>query len=113
MIDRQGEVTMVDSLYKCLPIWMDRGGAISDTHSNRIVGKGINYAKTTLTTDDGSELPALKIIGKIFNHTQLDNEIWGKIKSGEYRGLSFGGATTSDATPVSAAHALCTWTEKQ
>ena len=57
--------------------------------------------KTTLvTTEDGTELPALKIIGKIFNHTQLDNEIWGKIKSGEYRGLSFGGATTSDATPV-------------
>ena len=100
MVDRQGEVTVVDSLYKCLPIWMDRGGAISDTHSNRIVGKGINYAKTTLTTEDGSELPALKIIGKIFNHTQLDNEIWEKIKSREYRGLSFGGATTSDATPV-------------
>ena len=100
MVDKQGEVTVVDSLYKCLPIWMDRGGAISDTHSNRIVGKGINYAKTTLTTEDGSELPALKIIGKIFNHTQLDNEIWEKIKSREYRGLSFGGATTSDATPV-------------
>jgi hypothetical protein len=100
MVDRQGEVTVVDSLYKCLPIWMDRGGAISDTHSNRIVGKGINYARTTLTTKDGRELPALKIIGKIFNHTQLDNEIWGKIKSGEYKGLSFGGATTSDATPV-------------
>jgi len=100
MVDRQGEVTVVDSLYKCLPIWMDRGGAISDTHSNRIVGKGINYAKTTLVTKDGTELPALKIIGKIFNHTQLDNEIWGKIKSGEYKGLSFGGATTSDATPV-------------
>ena len=100
MVDRQGEVTVVDSLYKCLPIWMDRGGAISDTHSNRIVGKGINYAKTTLVTKEGTELPALKIIGKIFNHTQLDNEIWGKIKSGEYKGLSFGGATTSDATPV-------------
>lgn len=100
MVDKQGEVTVVDSLYKCLPIWMDRGGAISDTHSNRIVGKGINYAKTTLVTKEGTELPALKIIGKIFNHTQLDNEIWGKIKSGEYRGLSFGGATTSDATPV-------------
>ena len=42
MLDRQGEVTVVDSLYKCLPIWMDRGGAISDTHSNRIVGRGIN-----------------------------------------------------------------------
>jgi len=100
MIDKQGEVTMVDSLYKCLPIWMDRGGAISDTHSNRIVGKGINYSKTTLTDKEGNTLPALKIIGKIFNHTQLDNEIWQKIKSGEYKGLSFGGATTSDAEPV-------------
>lgn len=100
MLDRQGEVTVVDSLYKCLPIWMDRGGAISDTHSNRIVGRGINYAKTILTDQSGNELPAIKIIGKIFNHTQLDNEIWGKIKSGEYKGLSFGGATTSDAIPI-------------
>lgn len=100
MLDRQGEVTMVDSLYKCLPIWMDRGGAISDTHSNRIVGKGINYSKTTLTDEEGNILPAIKIIGKIFNHTELDNDIWEKIKSREYKGLSFGGATTSDAIPV-------------
>ena len=100
MLDRQGEVTVVDSLYKCLPIWMDRGGAISDTHSNRIVGKGINYAKTLLTDETGNQLPAIKIIGKIFNHTKLDDEIWQKIKSGEYKGLSFGGATTSDAIPI-------------
>jgi len=100
MLDRQGEVTVVDSLYKCLPIWMDRGGAISDTHSNRIVGKGINYAKTSLTDETGNQLPAIKIIGKIFNHTKLDDEIWQKIKSGEYKGLSFGGATTSDAIPI-------------
>ena len=44
--DKQGEITVVDELYKVLPIWMDRGAPISDTHSNRIIGKGINYAKT-------------------------------------------------------------------
>ena len=100
MLDRQGEVTIIDSLYKCLPIWMDRGGAISDTHSNRIIGKGINYSRVTLKDEKGTELPAIKIIGKIFNHTQLDNDIWERIKSGEYKGLSFGGATMSDAIPI-------------
>jgi hypothetical protein len=45
MKDKQGEITIVDELYKVLPVWMDRGAPISDTHSNRIIGKGINYAK--------------------------------------------------------------------
>ena len=33
--DKQGEITVVDELIKVLPIWMDRGAPISDTHSNR------------------------------------------------------------------------------
>jgi len=32
MKDKQGEITIVDELYKVLPIWMDRGAPISDTH---------------------------------------------------------------------------------
>ena len=43
--DKQGEVTIVDELMKGLPVWIDRGAPISDTHSNRIIGKGINYSK--------------------------------------------------------------------
>ena len=31
--DKQGEITIVDELIKVLPIWMDRGAPISDTHS--------------------------------------------------------------------------------
>lgn len=97
--DKQGEITIVDELIKVLPIWMDRGAPISDTHSNRIIGKGISYAKTIYKSADGVEYPAIKITGKIHKDYHLDNEIWDKIKSGEYKGLSFGGATKANRTP--------------
>ena len=97
--DKQGEITIVDELIKVLPIWMDRGAPISDTHSNRIIGKGISYAKTVYKSVDGEEYPAIKITGKIHKDYHLDDEIWSKIKSGEYKGLSFGGATKADRTP--------------
>jgi hypothetical protein len=100
MKDKQGEITIVDELYKVLPIWMDRGAPISDTHSNRIIGKGINYSKTVVKNEHGEELPAIKITGKIYKNYELDNVIWDKIKSKEYRGLSFGGATRSNRTPI-------------
>ena len=96
--DKQGEITIVDELYKVLPVWMDRGAPISDTHSNRIIGKGINFSRSTYKSGD-EEIPAIKITGKIHKNYELDNEIWNKIKSGEYKGLSFGGATKSDRTP--------------
>jgi hypothetical protein len=97
--DKQGEITIVDELYKVLPVWMDRGAPISDTHSNRIIGKGINFSRTLYKSADGTEIPAIKITGKIHKNYELDNEIWNKIKSGEYKGLSFGGATKANRTP--------------
>ena len=98
--DKQGEVTIVDELMKVLPVWIDRGAPISDTHSNRIIGKGINYSKSVYKDTDGEEYPAIKVTGKIHKNYELDNDIWGKIKSGEYKGLSFGGATKSDRVPM-------------
>ena len=100
MKDKQGEVTIVDELYKVLPVWIDRGAPISDTHSNRIVGRGINYSRTVVKNDKGEELPAIKITGKIFKNYELDNVIWDKIKKGEYKGLSFGGATRTNRAPI-------------
>ena len=97
--DKQGEVTIVDELIKVLPIWMDRGAPITDTHSNRVIGKGINYQKTIYKAVDGKEYPAIKIIGKIHSNYELDNEIWKRITTGDYKGLSFGGATKSARTP--------------
>jgi hypothetical protein len=98
MKDKQGEITVVDELYKVLPIWVDRGAPITDTHSNRVIGKGINFAKTTVT-DGGVTYPAIKITGKIHKNYELDTDIWEKIKSGEYKGLSFGGATKANRVP--------------
>jgi len=98
MKDKQGEITVVDELYKVLPIWIDRGAPITDTHSNRVIGKGINFAKTTVTSD-GVTYPAIKITGKIHKNYELDTDIWEKIKSGEYKGLSFGGATKANRIP--------------
>ena len=100
MKDKQGEITIVDELYKVLPTWMDRGAPITDTHSNRVVGKGINFAKTTIDDAEGNTYPAIKITGKIHKDYELDDDIWKKITSGEYKGLSFGGATKADREPV-------------
>ena len=61
MKDRQGEITIRDELLKVLPIWIARGGPITDTHSNRVVGKGINYAATTVTDAEGKTYPAITI----------------------------------------------------
>lgn len=98
MKDKQGEITMVDELYKVLPIWMDRGAPITDTHSNRVIGKGINFARSSVESE-GVTYPAIKITGKIHKNYELDTDIWDKIRTGEYRGLSFGGATKADRTP--------------
>ena len=100
MKDRQGEITIRDELLKVLPIWIARGGPITDTHSNRVVGKGINYAATTVTDAEGKTYPAITIQGEIFRDYELDNEIWKAIKSGKYKGLSFGGATKSGRSPI-------------
>lgn len=100
MIDKENEITVVDELMKVLPIWMARGAPISDTHSNRIVGKGINFAKTTVKDKDGTTYPAVLIQGEIFKDYELDNNIWNAMKTGKYRGLSMGGAIKKDRIPI-------------
>ena len=100
MKDRQGEITIRDELLKVLPIWIARGGPITDTHSNRVVGQGINFGSICVTDSDGNSYPAITITGEIFKDYELDNEIWNAIKSGKYKGLSFGGATKSSRTPI-------------
>ena len=100
MRDKQNEITVTDELMKVLPVWMDRGAPITDTHSNRVVGKGINFARLEIQNSDGTEIPAIKITGKIHKNYELDDEIWKKITTGEYKGLSFGGATKTEREPI-------------
>lgn len=100
MVDKHGEITVRDELLKVLPIWMARGAPINDYHSNRVVGKGLNFGPAVIKDEKGVELPAIKIQGEIFNDYTLDNDIWNWITTGKYTGLSFGGATKSGRIPI-------------
>jgi len=99
IVDKQNEITIVDELMKVLPKWVARGAPISDTHSNRIVGKGINFQKT-MVTEEGVQYPAIFIQGEIYKDYELDDEVWKNIQTGKYKGLSFGGATKSERVPI-------------
>ncbi len=101
MVDKQGEITIRDELLKTFPIWMDRDAPIIDTHSNRVVGKGLNYAPVeVLDPKTKKKYYGIKILAKIHQDNQLDDDIWKKIITKEYRGFSFGGATRGDREPV-------------
>jgi len=85
-VDKQGEIIPVDTIKKLMPLLMDRGGPILDSHTNRPVGKILSYE---FKEKDGK--PGVMITGKIFDHYQLDDEIWKGMKEGRIKGLSIGG----------------------
>ena len=91
MVDKQNDLTVRDVLYDQFPVWMKRGAPINDSHSNRVVGKGLDYQKVTIKSG-GKSLPAIKLTGQIYTDTEADDKVWKQIQSGEYKGLSFGGA---------------------
>ena len=41
--DKDGELLPIDEFKKIMPVIMKRGGVIIDHHSNRVVGKIVNY----------------------------------------------------------------------
>lgn len=97
IVDKQGEMAIVDAFIKSIPKWLESGGFIIDWHSNRVVGKALGYEPVTLKEEfTNTEIPAVKIKAEIFNRGYaLDDEVWNNIKNGTYKGLSFGGAVRS------------------
>ena len=93
--DSHGDLLSMNQFMKVMPTIMDRGGIILDSHSNRPIGKIINY--------NFIEHPEIKKVGilltvKNFKGTKFDNVVWDKIKSGEYTGFSFGGMSINKPT---------------
>ncbi len=87
--DSQGErIPIEGELKRVMNTWMMRGGVISDTHSNRQVGKGLNW-KIEKHPDSGKQ--GIIIDYQIFKDYSIDNEVWDEIVSGKRKGLSFGG----------------------
>lgn len=89
--DSQGDIVPIDDLETNVKVWMKRGAPIMDSHTNRHVGKGLNWSKTEF-----EGVPAIKITGMIFNDTKADDSVWEKIKTEEYTGFSIGGGADEE-----------------
>lgn len=89
--DADGEIIPREEISKIMDIMMDRGAPIIDSHSNRQCGKLFNWQEK-----DKKGKPGILLTGKIFDHYKSDEAVWNKIKSKEYKGLSFGGATNDN-----------------
>ena len=88
IFDKDNQMLPMSEFKKILPVIMKRGGVIIDQHSNRVIGKALNY--------EFKEHPEAKEEGclltySIFDDFDLDDSVWKEIKSGERTGLSFGG----------------------
>ena len=96
--DSQGEIIPIKGttgLKRSMNTWMDRGGIITDTHTNRVVGKGLNWAEKV---HPKTGKPAIIIDYKIHKDYSIDDQVWDEIKSGKRKGLSFGGRALDEPT---------------
>lgn len=101
MVDLDGEITSRDMMLGQFKKWMKRGAPIIDRHSNRVVGKGLSYEPVEVVDDRTQKtFYGVKMDAKIFNDHKLDDHVWSNIKSGAYRGLSYGGANLKDREPI-------------
>lgn len=91
VVDREGEVIPMSELRKIMPQIMERGGPIQDSHSNRNIGRILNYSFAEKEVD-GEMKDGLLILAKIYDHTDLDDKVWSEMKEGDRKGISFGGA---------------------
>jgi len=93
--DQEGEIIPIEKeLEPVLLTMMKRGGNIIDGHSNRVVGKLLNYRKVMKQVEASNgpkEVPAIIITGQIHNDYRTDDEVWEDIKTGQATGISFGG----------------------
>lgn len=95
--DSDNEIIPVDDLIEQNQILMERGAPISDEHTNRIVGKTLAW-KVLEHPDTGTY--GILHLNQIFNHNELDNQVWDEIQSGERGGSSVGGVSTGSSVEL-------------
>ncbi|RLF66129.1 MAG: hypothetical protein DRN30_02735 [Thermoplasmata archaeon] len=87
-IDKDGEIIPMSELKKIMPILMDRGGFVMYKHTNKPIGKILNY-EFKEHPETGKEGLFLTI--KVFDDYDFDDKVWNEIKTGKLKGISFGG----------------------
>jgi hypothetical protein len=87
-IDKAGELVPVDKVERNMPIYMERGGVLMDSHSGRHVGKVDSWERKY---NEDAKADGIYIKAHVFKNLKIDDAIWGFIKSGVYKGISIGG----------------------
>ncbi len=90
--DNANERIPIEDVIREQNILLERNGPISDTHTNKIVGRTLAYKVL--------EHPEAKKIGvlhleKIYDHNPADDKVWNEIVTGERTGSSVGGINTN------------------
>jgi len=87
--DKVGEIIPMEEVKRLMPVYIERGAPLIDQHTNKVVGKVINYA---FKEHPETKKEGLFITAKVFDHYDLDDQVWNEIKQGIRRGISFGGS---------------------
>jgi len=86
--DSQGDIVPVDELRKAMIKFMDRGGDLVYGHSNKKVGKVLNW---WIDKHPETGRYGVKILAKINRGYKIDDAVWEMIKNGKIKGFSIGG----------------------
>lgn len=89
--DKQGDTVPMEEFRRTMSTWMKRGAPITDSHTNRVVGKGLAYREKE---HPKTGKPAIELDYMIYDDYKIDDKVWGEIKSGKRTGLSIGGQNT-------------------
>jgi hypothetical protein len=89
VVDRQNEFIAISEVLDVMKTYMENP-QISDWHSNRMVGKLLNYEKSEV---EGHPSIFAEVEIRKSEQFKLYDEVWEKIKKGEYQGFSLGGAS--------------------
>jgi len=98
--DKDGEIIPISELKRSMNTWMRRGGFVTDQHSNRVIGKVLNW-KEDVHPKVGKK--GIVLDYQIFDDYTIDDSVWNDIKAGK-RSLSFGGRAVKQPKMVKDEH---------
>jgi len=92
-IDNTKEIVSLDNAKEAMKQFMKRGGNLNLEHTNRTIGKVLDYD----IKKDGDKISIL-IKAELFKGDEDSDEVWHRVQSGELKAFSIGGKSTSTET---------------
>jgi HK97 family phage prohead protease len=96
IVDKQGDIIPISELKKAMFAYMKRGGHIMYGHTNKPVGRVLQWE----VEKHDAGVYGIKIVAEIFKDYEVDNAVWEAIKEGKLKGFSVGAQAKSDKAYV-------------